>query len=272
VNDIFSAFGLETWKGLIAALVLPPVPFLLLVLVGARLMFRRRLLAWLLILLAVAGLWLTSTTAFGKLMRMSLLPVPPALGEAGIDALAADARSGPPTAIVVLGGGRRTLAPEYGMSTLSELSMERLRYGLWLGRRTGLPVAFVGGVGWSAHQGISEAEVAERIAEREFGLPLKWAEGRSRDTVENGQYGAAMLIDAGIRRIVLVSHDRHERRAVRAFERGAAHAGQPLVIIPAPVGVWPAYEWELGDWLPSAIGIIDSRYALHEWLGYVFGA
>ena len=33
---------------------------------------------------------------------------------------------------------------------------------------------------------LTEEQIATRIAEREFRLPLRWAEGRSRDTVENG--------------------------------------------------------------------------------------
>ena len=48
MNEIFFSLGIESWKPFINAILLPPVPLLLLVLVGARLMFRRRLLAWLL--------------------------------------------------------------------------------------------------------------------------------------------------------------------------------------------------------------------------------
>jgi hypothetical protein len=66
-----------------------------------------------------------------------------------IQALKADAQAKRPVAIVVLGGGMEALAPEYGVSSLRATSLERLRYGIWLGRETGLPVAFSGGVGWA---------------------------------------------------------------------------------------------------------------------------
>jgi len=266
------AMGLESWKGALAILILPPVPFLLMVLVGARLMFSRRLLAWCLIVLGCAALWLSSSAALGKLMRQTVHPVPAALSAARIAELRQAGDGAPRTAIVVLGGGQRELSPEYGMSNLSPLSIERLRYAMWLARETRLPVAFSGGVGYGGRSGASEAEIAQRIAEREFRQPLRWTENGSRDTFENGMLTAELLKAEGIQRIVLVTHDFHMRRAVRSFERGAARAGIALTIAPAPVGLTPLYEWAWQDFLPSRNGAHDAQLMLHEWLGYLAGA
>lgn len=265
------SLGLEGWKPLVNALLLPPAPFLLLVLVGARLMFRRRLLAWCLVLLGVAGVWLSATPALGKLMRQTVHPVPPAISEDTLAALAkgVDNRR---TAIVVLGGGRRELSPEYGSANLTPVSIERLRYGLWLARQTKLPVAFTGGLGHGARPGATEAEIASRIAEQEFRLPLRWTEERSRDTQENGLLTVPLLKADGIERVVLVTHDYHMRRALRAFERGAEHAGVAMRFEPAPVGLYPAYQWEWQDYLPGRTGFFDNHLMLHEWLGYLLGA
>jgi uncharacterized SAM-binding protein YcdF (DUF218 family) len=272
VNELMTSLGLQAWKPMIAALLLPPVPMIVLVLAGARLMLRRRLLAWLLVLAGCAGLWLTATPALGKLMRQWVHPPPPALSAQRIEALRRERDRAPPTAIVVLGGGRVELAVEYGMSNLTPISLERLRFGLWLARETRLPVAFVGGVGHGGRPGASEAEIAARIAEREFGRRLEWTEDRSRDTVENARYAVPLLQAAGIRRILLVSHDYHLPRAERAFARAAVHAGVPLEIVPAPLGVVPAYEWSWQDWVPGRSGQLDSQLMLHEWLGYLLGA
>ena len=272
MNDILASLGLASWKPLLSVLVLPPVPLLVLVLVGARLMFRQRVLAWALILLACAGLWLSATPALGKFMRMTVHPVPPALSAATIAELKRGAGKAPATAIVVLGGGRRELSPEYGMANLTPISIERLRYGLWLARETGLPVAFSAGVGYGGRPGASESEIAARIAEREFGRPLRWTEDRSRDTTENGLLTVPMLQAAGIQRIVLVTHDYHQRRAQRAFQRGAQRSGLPLQILAAPVGLAPPGEWEAGDYLPGRAGFGDTQLMLHEWLGYLLGA
>lgn len=271
VNDLIMSLGLEGWKPLVTALLLPPAPFLLMVLVGARLMFRRRLLAWCLVLLGVAGVWFSATPALGKLMRQTVHPVPLPISDERIAELAkaADNRR---TAIVVLGGGLRELSPEYRMSNLSPASVERLRYGIWLARQTRLPLVFTGGLGHGARPGATEAEIASRIAEQEFRFPLRWTEDRSRDTAENGLLTVPLLKADGIQQVVLVSHDYHLRRAMRAFERGAEHAGVTMRFEPAPMGMRPPHEWELADFLPSRTGFFDNHLVLHEWLGYLLGA
>ncbi len=266
------SLGLESWKGLVAVLILPPVPMLLLILVGARLMFRRRVLAWGLILLGCVGLWISATPGLGKLMRHTVHVPPPALDLAELPTLRKQGEAEPVTAIVVLGGGRRELSPEYGVSNLTPLTMERLRYAIWLGRETRLPLAFSGGMGHAGRPGATEAEIAARIAEREFGRPLKWTEDRSRDTAENGLLTVPLLQAAGVRRIVLVTHDYHMPRALRAFRRAAEREGRPLEILPAPVGLTPMYEWAWHDWLPTRGGHWDSHLMMHEWLGYLLGA
>ena len=273
--------GLESWKGVLAMFLLPPVPFLILILVGARLMFKRRLLAWTLILLSCAALWFSSSAALGKLMRQTIYPVPAALTPETLASLreARDLRASsdgtpaaPRTVIVVLGAGQRPLSPEYGVSNLTPLSIERLRYAIWLSRETRLPLVFSGGIGYGGRSGATEAETALRIADKEFGRPLSWVENKSRDTFENGMLTAELLKARSVQRIVLVTHDFHMRRAVRAFERGAARAGLALDIVPAPTGLTPAYEWQWDDYMPSRGGFLDSQLMLHELVGYLAGA
>ncbi len=266
MNEIFISLGIESWKPYVSTLLLPPVPFLVLVLLGSRLMFRRRVLAWLLVLLGVAGLWLMCTSAVGRLLQSGSLQAPPALRGAGL----AELKRSPHAAIVVLGGGRRTLAPEYGVATLNARSIERLRYGVWLSRETGLPLAFSGGVGHGARPGPSEAEVASRVAERDFNRPLRWLETESRDTRENAQRTVALLRPQGIEHIVLVTHADHMRRALRNFERAAS--GSKIRITPAPMAVPARSPLIFTDWLPSTEGFDSTVVALHEWLGLLAGA
>ena len=266
MNELFFSLGIESWKPWVTALVLPPVPLLLLVLVGARLMFRRRLLAWSLILLAVLGLWFSATAALGSVLLRTLTQPPPALIEREI----AELRKAPRTAIVVLGGGRRVLAPEYGVSSLNERSIERLRYGIWLARGTQLPLLFSGGVGHAAATGATEAEIAARVAEQEFGLRLRWTEGQSRDTRENARASVAMLQAAGIEQIVLVTHNYHMARARVHFEREMAPHNMKLVL--APMGLAASSRTDARDWIPSDHGFELVRLALREWLGRVVGA
>lgn len=267
MNELFLTLGLEAYKPVLTALLLPPVPFLLLVLLGARLMFNRRLLAWLLVLLGVAGLWLSCTEGLGLLLTRGLLRPPPALGQADIDGL----KHAPRTTIVVLGAGRRILAPEYGFSTLVPAGIERLRYGLWLSRETGLPAGFSGGVGHGGPPGPSEAEIAARTAEREFVRPLKWTEGESRDTRENAARTLPLLQAAGYEQIVLVTEWYHMPRALRNFERAAGGKGPRIVAAPMAVPS-PGGPPAVSDWLPTRKGYLMNSLALHEWLGLLAGA
>ena len=268
MNELFLMLGIESWKPMLSTLVMPPVPFLLLILIGALLMFRRRVLAWVLVLLGSAGVWLMCTTAVGIGLTHLLLKPPPALGATEI----AELRRAPKTAILVLGAGRYLLAPEYGLANLKPYTLERLRYGLWLSRETGLPVGFSGGVGHGGDPGPSEAEIAARIAEREFGRPLRWSEGQSRDTHENAVRSVALLHAGGIERIVLVTHGFHMRRAMANFSREMQRTGKPMALVAAPLGLRDPGPLDGSDWMPTAEGFRDTRVALHEWLGRLMGA
>jgi uncharacterized SAM-binding protein YcdF (DUF218 family) len=207
-----------------------------------------------------------------RVLIVEVLKPPLALSAAAVKELARQ----PGTAIVVLGGGRQRSAPEYGFTTLHARSVERLRYGIWLSRKTGLPLAFSGGNGRAEPVGPTEAELAAGIAELEFKHPLRWLEDQSRDTHENAVRCLALLKPEGIKRIVLVTHAYHMPRALRHFQRAAAVQGQgqanKLEIVPATVGRPLPGPWVLANWLPSLRGLEENQLALHELLGLWAGA
>ena len=147
--------------------------------------------------------------------------------------------------------------------------MERLRYGVWLARQTGAPLAFSGGVGHAQRKSVSEAEVAARIAREEYGRPLKWVEAESRDTRENAARTVALLKPAGVDHIVLVTHWLHMPRALRAFREAA---GSAMRIEAAPMSLAGDTELSALSWVPSNTGFVQMRYALREWLGRLAGA
>ncbi|MGZ5214705.1 MAG: YdcF family protein, partial [Caldimonas sp.] len=149
MNSFFVMLGIESWKPVLAALLLPPVPFLLLTLVGARLLLPRRGLGWLLIVLSVVLLWVSACAGAARGLALLLLQPPAALSFDRVREIRAEVSARKPVAIVILGAGVEPFAPEYGVSSLQYPSLERLRYGLWLARETGAPIAFSGGVGWA---------------------------------------------------------------------------------------------------------------------------
>ena len=267
LNNLFIFLGIESWKPVLAALLLPPVPLLVMLLVGVRLILPRRGLGWFVVILSVVLLWLSNCTGTAQALTQFALHPPPALSPDRIKELKAQAKG--PIAIMVLGGGIEPYAPEYGAGNLRYRSLERLRYGLWLGRETGLPVGFSGGVGWAQPDATPEARIASQIAAADFGRPLKWVEENSRDTRENAARSVALLRKSGINHIVLVTHGWHMPRAVAAFE---AAAGADMRIEAAPMGLAQRVELPSLAWVPTSDGASDVRAILRELMGRVAGA
>lgn len=263
--------GLEPFKPLLTALALPPVPWLLLMLLGGRLVAWRQRVGMALLLLGAVLIWLSACQGSGRWLQSTLLPAPPPLSDAAIAGLRPPkAEPSPTTAILVLGGGRIPRAPESGAADLQPASLERLRYAVRLSRETGLPLAFSGGVGWAQREdgGLSEAEIAQRIAERDFLRPIKWVETASRDTRENARLSVKQLHAAGVRHIVLVTHAWHMPRALRAFREAS---GDSMQITAAPMGYFVAADRGVLDWLPSSAGFEEVRVVLRELLGRAVG-
>lgn len=243
-------------KPVLTALVLPPASLLLLAFFGLVLAARRKRLGLLLSALALTALWLLSCQGTAVWLAGTLLPQYP-------PASVAQLKTSQVQAIVVLGGGVYPQAPEYGESQPKAETAARLRYGVWLSKQSGLPVAFTGGTGWASYgmQAESEAAVASRVAQQDYGVKLRWLESQSRDTAENAKLLTPMLKRDGIRRIALVTDALHMPRSVLEFER------QGLTVTPAPTAfVLPTRAGVL-LWLPSAEGMVTMTRTWHELLG-----
>jgi uncharacterized SAM-binding protein YcdF (DUF218 family) len=276
MNELLLMLGIESWKPLLTALVLPPLPVFLLLLIGVRLVLRWRGFGWTLVLLSVALLWLGSTVGAAEAVQSMTRAPAVVMTESRLAELrkqvSASPANKPAIAIVVLGGGREPLAPEYGVASLRDESLARLRYGLHLGRATGAPVMFSGGVGHADTDAVAEADVAADIAAREFGRPLRWVESRSRDTRENARFTATLLREAGVQQVILVTHGWHMKRALRAFSQESKAQGAPLTLVPAPMALAPRSERPVLRWLPTGEGTILMRRVLREQLGLLMGA
>ncbi|ROR32867.1 YdcF family protein [Inmirania thermothiophila] len=241
--DILTARTLET-------LLYPPAGPLLLALAALALRGRLRRL---LVGLALAALWLGATPWLARLVTAPLERDP------ALDAAAVRARGA--QAIVVLAYTRYPDAPEYGGDTSGAGELVRLRWAARLQRETGLPLAVIGGDPLGT--GTAEAEIMTRVLARDFGVAVRWADGRSRHTFDNARYAAALLLPEGVRRIALVTHAWHMPRAVQAFRAAG------FEVIPSPTGFTTADPTTRG-WralLPNADALVQTRRALHEWIG-----
>lgn len=254
------------FKTLFLAIVLPPAPLLLLAAWGGwRLRTRQRFGGWMLAL-ALALTWLSATEAGAELLSRAV-GAPPALSRLERERQVA---SGAPGAVLVLGGGVYRHRPEYEGGVPTRLTADRLAYGVWLARRTGWPLAFSGGIGWTAKEThVPEAAIVARVAAEDYRLPLRWTEARSRDTRENASNTLPLLAAAGVQRVLLVTDDGHMRRALRAFEAVGAPLG--IAIVPAPVGLRDDALSSFDDWCPSAEGFARVRNIVYETLAWWAG-
>jgi len=252
------SFDYFSFKTLLLAALLPPAPMLLLAAWGGWRLKRGRPGGGWMLGVALTLVWLSSTDAAGELLSQTV-GQPPLLRPAQVDALRGRADG----AVLVLGGGVRRHVPEFGHGRANDITGERLAYGVWLARRSGWPLGFSGGIGWMAKElRQSEASIVARVSEQDYGVPLRWAEGSARDTRENAANTLPLLAKSGVRHVLLVTHEEHMARALRAFEAEALPLG--ISVQPAPVGLRAQGQLGLDDWIPSNSGFERVRYVVYE--------
>ena len=163
--------------------------------------------------------------------------------------------------IVVLGGGRYPRAPEYQkQDTVSIQTLERIRYGAYLQRKTKLPILFSGGSVYGNE--VPEAQLMKQTLEDAFIGVTQWVESRSRTTYENALYTHALLAKENIQDIILVTQAFHMNRAKEAFEQMGFH------VTPAATGFsTPSNRPWFLDLLPSADALKSTAQVLHELIG-----
>lgn len=236
----------------VKSLILPPGGLILLFLMGFFLV--KGVLGRVIIFLGISVFVLMSLPVLASSFMVGLEPYP-ALRPADLTDTEADG-------ILILGAGRYTWAPEYGGDTVGSNSLQRLRYGAFLHRRTGLPIYITGGSPAPLEPPVGR--LMALVLKEDYGITAAGVEDRSLTTYENAIFSAKMLERDGIRHVLLVTHAWHLPRVVETFE----HAG--IVVTPAPtcfVHREGEHPWSYRDWLPGTAAFSVSYYALHEYLG-----
>jgi uncharacterized SAM-binding protein YcdF (DUF218 family) len=239
-------------KRLGKTLLLPPAGPLLLAALGVWLVLRgggassaARKAGWVLILGGLGTLWVLSTPVVADALTRVVERYP------ALD-LRQPLRA---QAIVILAAGDARTAPEYGGPAAGFELLERVSYGGYLARRTGLPVLISGGP--------PEALAMRAVLARDFAITPRWVVTDSRDTFTDAQLAAQLLRPDGIASVALVTSSNHEWRAAHEFMSSG------LEVVPAPVHVWAPHAYEPSDYLPEPLALLRSSEALNEALGEV---
>lgn len=238
------------FRVLIEAVLLPPASGLLLLLLGTALRWKRPRPGRMLQVFAFVWLWVTATPCVGGLLLHSLQTS---------DALPATGALPLAQAIVVLSAEADCQGDEYGGAVAGALTMQRLRYGAWLQRRTSLPMLVSGGV--PAVGQPSLAALMAKAATDEFHVPVRWREERSATTQQNAMFSAEVLQAAGVRTVLLVTSAWHMPRAAACFRQAG------IDVVPAPTAFRGPIVEDWTSFVPRAGGLRDTCLALHEYGG-----
>src|SRR5262249_47043388 len=132
--------------------------------------------------------------------------------------------------------------------------------GLWMWKKNPqLPVLVCGGTNSRLRTPVAAMMRLMMVAE---GVPESqvWSEERSTSTYENALYGAEILRQKGISRIILVTEAYHMLPSERCFRK------QGLEVIPAACN-FAAVTMEPNGILPGGSGILENEQTLHELFG-----
>ena len=237
---------LDYTRTLLKELILPPADLLVLSLLGLVLLRRRPRLGRALLVFGLVSLWLLSLPAVaGALTRLA----------ERYPALDLTRPTGAQAVVILGGGGQRVFAAEYGGPEAGPVLLERLAYGAYVARRTGLPILVSGFR--------IEAIAMRDTLQRSFELTPRWVDQDSYDTFQNARNSARLLRAAGIERIILVTHATHEWRAAHEFSAAG------LQVLPAPTGLFgPGDDApRIVHWVPDPAALYNSWSALYELLG-----
>ncbi|WP_456447439.1 YdcF family protein [Thiolapillus sp.] len=240
----------------ILPLLVYPLGLSILLLFGALLWHRRKIVAVGFTAAALVILWVAAMPRFSDWIISTLeAEWPPATAESAPQA----------DAIVLLGGMTRGMVPGMGFPDLSG-SADRLFHAAALYRAGKAPVLLLTGGNAEGYE--AEAVSMQRML-KFLGIPpdAMLLETQSRNTRQNAVYSAAILNARHARRILLVTSACHMRRAKQAFER------QGFAVFPAATDyqVVEAPHTLLG-WLPSARSLSQTTRALKEYLGLLVAA
>jgi uncharacterized SAM-binding protein YcdF (DUF218 family) len=220
--------------------------------------FGRHRSAFVLLLLAVAGLYIASTpfvaTSLSGLLERQFPPV-------------ALASSPGADVIVLLGGATDAALPPRQAPELNEHA-DRIMHAADLYKAGKARLILVSGGSW-LYPSLARSEAADmRDVLMRFGVPESaiLMEDKSEDTGQNATFTEALMREHNLTTALLVTSGIHMPRAMATFHRAGLNVTASATdIVDAPSPDWPALSW-----LPSPSALVHTGEALHELAGQIY--
>ena len=250
--------------GFLEQIILPPGGFIFLSLLGLVLMRKARRVGFYMVASGLILLYISSLPVTANIL-LSWLEPETALTESHLtNTIGTEQNIKSPQAIVILTAGRHYNTPDFSGDTINAIGLERIRYGVWLARRTLLPILVSGGLGDETRPPL--AELTKKIIVSEYALPVRWVETKSHNTYENAKYSTEKLKADGIESIYLVTHAAHMKRSVMSFKKFG------LTVHPAPTAFGSTSQQPISGryFLPSAKAFYRTSLVFHEWVGIIW--
>lgn len=170
-------------------------------------------------------------------------------------------------AIIVLGSGVENALEYSNKHTLSDKTLSRLHYAVYLHSKTNLPIIVSGGN--RDKTASTEADLMQEMLTTLYHVPVKLVENKSHNTKEEAMLLATLLKNQGIRTVYLLTHAWHMSRSMLAFKQSLNAIG--INVIPAPMGYILLQSGEaLSNYLPLLSALNTSVFALHEYIGILW--
>jgi len=237
-------------KKIIQPLILPPGCLIVIVLIGAAWMLRRKRRA--------CGLGFLSLAVL--MWCLGLQPVADQLFH-GLEQHYRVPQSPQGDVIVMLGGAVYGRAADMtGQGAPTPESCERILTTARLYRRMAMPIILSGGRVLDHHPLMGP--IYKRMLV-DLGVPAEMItlESRSRDTLENARFTAELCRQRQFKRAIVITHAAHMPRVVYSFKQ----TGLPVTPFPCGFRTWPEKSYHWPDFLPR--GYRDLATALHEHFG-----
>ncbi len=177
-------------KSLLLGFVMPPIGCASVALVAALLRGRVAPLGRVVTIAALACLLLLGTPLVARILLASV--------GAGLDLT--PSTTDPPQAIVILGGDLAHGDQPWPPDDVGPLSLERVRAGAALHRRTRLPVLVSGGP--FSGDDVPISGLLTQSLRQDFATPVRWQESRSQDTWETPPKARPSCTRTGLRRSI----------------------------------------------------------------------
>lgn len=237
----------------------PPGLIILLMLIGTLLRFYNKMIGKILQISAFLILWLLSTPV---LTQRLLDPLQNQFYPLSMHQLKRNK-----SAIIILGAGIDNAREYKNKHALSAMTFKRLHYAAHLYAYAKLPIIVSGGN--KDNSADTEASLMSNTLAESYHIETAGEENKSRNTEDEANLIAPILVNADIHTIYLVTHAWHMPRSMYIFSK--CLRSYHIEVVPAPTGyIALLSEDRFANYLPTLKALEASAYALHEYVGLVW--